>query len=165
MDMGSGIKAAASQTYRRLACRVSVFQRDSQGNGNARNACGLGLLGKPRNISYLIDLVLCPRSTVHAATSSVRVVGMVGPRPKAAKTKIALVRTWTIGNAGMHNTIFCSCFWSNCSVQAHDSPGYVQDPDKTSKNEKQKSFHLALAMPQLGGQIKPKQSYNKMERD
>lgn len=55
----------------------------------------------------------------------------------------------------MHNTIFCSCLWSNCSVQAHGSPGYVQDPDKTSKNEKQKSFHLALAMPQLGGRLNP----------
>ena len=73
-----------------------------------------------------------------------------------AKARIGLVcATRTIGNTGMHNTIFCSCLWSNCSVQAHDCPGYVQDPDKTSKNEKQKSFHLALAMPQLGGILNP----------
>lgn len=71
------------------------------------------------------------------------------------KTNIGLIHTRTIANAGMHNTIFCSCLWSNCSVQAHDSPGYVQDPDKTSKNEKQKSFHLALAMPQLEGKLNP----------
>lgn len=76
MDMGSGIKAATSQTYRRIACGASVFQRDSQGNGNAGNACGLDLLETSRNTSYLIDMILCPRSTVHTATSSVRVVEM-----------------------------------------------------------------------------------------
>lgn len=76
MDMGSGVKAAASQTYRRIARGASVFQRDSQGNGNAGNACGLDLLGKPRNTRDLIDMILCPRSTVHEATSSVRVIEM-----------------------------------------------------------------------------------------
>lgn len=162
MDMGSGIKATTSQTYCHIARGASVFQRDSQGNGNAGNAYGLDLLGTPRNTSCLIDMILCPRSTVHTTTSR---PGCGNVRAQDRQTKIALVRTWTIGNPGMHNTIFCSCLWSNCSVQAHGSPGYVQDPDKTSKNEKQKSFHLALAMPQLGGQIKPKQSYNKMGRN
>jgi hypothetical protein len=40
-------------------------------------------------------------------------------------------------------------------ISLRESHGYVQDPDKTSKNEKQKSFHLALAMPQLGGRLNP----------
>lgn len=35
-------------------------------------------------------------------------------------------------------TIFCSFSRSNCSVQMHDSPGYVQDPKITSKEKKVK---------------------------
>lgn len=95
MDMGCGIKAAASQTYRRIARGASVVQRHSQSNGNAGNACILNLLGKARNTSYLIDLILCPRTTLYAATSSVWGVEMRGPRN--AKSEIGLVRTRIIG--------------------------------------------------------------------
>lgn len=157
MDMGSGTEAVVSQTHRRVGRGASVFQWDSQGDGNAGNACGLNLPVKSSKTSYLVDLILSPRIIMYAATSSVRDVEMRGGgrMNTKTKTKIGLVRFRTIGNAGMHDTIFCSCLWFNCSVQAHDSPGYVQDPDKTSKNEKQKSFHLALAMPQFGGRLNP----------
>lgn len=78
--MGFGIKAAASQTYCGIAHGTSVFQRDSQGNGNVGDAGMLKLLETSRTTSLLDRSNPLPRTTLHTATSSVRGVEMRGPR-------------------------------------------------------------------------------------
>ena len=93
------------------------------------------------------------RITSYAAASSVRgvtipgqkvpVLGTIGYILRPLVTPECITRSFALG---------CG---PTVVYRRTTAPGYVQDPDKTSKNEKQTSFHLALAMPQLGSILNP----------